>query len=169
VTEERGPQTAALDTCVAINFIHVGRLALLRTLPGYLFVLPEEVLAEVTETAQREQLSRAVTEGWLRVERITEPSDLADYADCRRVLGKGEAACLVLARRHNWLVACDEKGRFQREAVARLGPGRVVNTAGLFVAAIRAGLITVEDADSAKAVLEQHRFRLKFSSFGDVL
>jgi hypothetical protein len=74
VTEEHGPRTAALDTCVAINFIHVGRFTLLRVLP-----------------------------------------------------------------------------------------------AGLFVAAIRAGLITVEDADSAKAVLEQHRFRLKFSSFRDIL
>lgn len=169
MTEELRRRTTALDTCVAINFIHVGLLALLGTLPGYLFVLPEEVLTEVNETAQREQLSRAVTEGWLRVERITEPADLADYADCRRVLGKGEAACLVLARRNNWLVACDEKGRFQREAVARLGPGRIINTAGLFVAAIRAGLITVEDADSAKAILEQHRFRLKFSSFRDIL
>ena len=169
MTDEHGPRTAALDTCVALNFIHVDRLALLHALPGYLFVLPPEVLTEVTETAQREQLSRAIADGWLRVETITDPSDLADYAECRRMLGKGEAACLVLARRNNCMVACDEKGRFQREAVARLGPGRIINTAGLFVAAIRAGLITVEEADSAKAVLEQHRFRLKFASFRDIL
>ena len=75
----------------------------------------------------------------------------------------------MLAARHGWLVASDEKGKFQREATARLGDGRIVNTAGLLVAAIRAGLISLEAADAAKAVLERHRFRLPFASFRDIL
>lgn len=56
----------------------------------------------------------------------------------------------------------------QREAVQALGAGRIVNTAGLIVMAIRANLMTVEEADHAKAILERHRFRMPFGSFRDV-
>jgi hypothetical protein len=44
-----------------------------------------------------------------------------------------------------------------------------LNTPGIFSLAISAGIITVEDADRAKAVLEQHRFIMSFASFRDVL
>lgn len=156
------------DANVLINFIHVGRLALLAALPGYEWVVPEDVAAEITDPVQRERLDQAIGAGQLRVETLTEPDDLVQYADLRRILGRGEAACIVLAARNGWLVASDEKGRFRREAMARLGSGPV-NTAGLFVAAIRAGLMSVEEADEAKSTLEQHRFRLPFASFRDVL
>ena len=162
-------RTVVVDANIIINFIHVGRLPLLAAIPGYDCVVPEDVGAEITEPAHREQLQRAVAYGHLRIETITEPDDLVQYAELRRTLGRGESACLVLAGRHGWLVASDEKGRFQREASIRLGPHRTVNTAGFLVAAIRAGIISIEEADRAKSILEQHRFRLPFSSFGDIL
>lgn len=157
------------DANVLINFLHVGRLRLLTSVPGYEWVVPEDVVSEITDPVQRQQLDIAITHQQLRVETISEPSDLVQYAELRRTLGRGESACIVLAARFGWLVASDEKGRFLREVTARLGQGRVVNTAGLFVAAIRAGLITVEDADSAKSLLEQRRFRIPIASFRDVL
>ena len=61
------------------------------------------------------------------------------------------------------------KRTFRREALARLGPGRLINTPGLLVLSIRAGLITVEDADTMKTLLEQRRFRMKITSFRDLL
>jgi predicted nucleic acid-binding protein len=84
-------------------------------------------------------------------------------------MGQGEAACLALAESRGWLIASDERRRFRREVFARLGEGRLVTTAGLFVLAIRAGILTVEEADQMKAVLEQRRFRMTFASFRDVL
>ena len=84
-------------------------------------------------------------------------------------MGPGEAACLGLAVMHGWLVASDEKRVFRREAQSRLGPGRIVNTAGIFLLAIRAGVLTVEEADSVKTELERHRFRMTFTSFRDLL
>lgn len=162
-------RTIVLDASVVINFVHVGRLALLAALPGYEWVVPEDVVAEITDSAQREQLNIAIASGQLRVETVTELEDLVQYAELRRTLGRGEAAGIVLAARHGWLVASDEKGKFQREATARLGSGRLVNTAGLFVAAIRAGLLSVDAADEAKLVLERNRFRMPFESFRDVL
>jgi predicted nucleic acid-binding protein len=84
-------------------------------------------------------------------------------------MGEGEAACLAVATTRGWLVASDEKRAFLREARNRLGPGRILNTPGLLVLAIRAGLITLEEADRAKHLLEQHRFRMRFNSFKDVI
>lgn len=160
--------TIVVDANIIINLVHVHRLALLREIPNWTCVVPEDVVAEITDAAQRQELDQAIAAGDLSVEAITEPDDLFRYTELRRTLGRGEAACLVVARRHRWLVASDEKGRFQREALANLGVGRVVNTAGLFVAAIRAGAMSIEEADQAKAILERHRFRLPFNSFRDV-
>ena len=67
------------------------------------------------------------------------------------------------------LIASDEKRRFRPEVEARLGNGRLIETADLFVQAIRAGLITVEEADLDKATLEGYRFKLTFKSFRDLL
>jgi len=52
--------------------------------------------------------------------------------------------------------------------MARLGTDRLINTPGLLLLSIRAGLITIEEADAMKALLEQRRFRMKFASFRDL-
>jgi hypothetical protein len=39
----------------------------------------------------------------------------------------------------------------------------------LLVLSIRAGSITIEEADSMKTLLEQRRFRMKIPSFRDLL
>ena len=52
---------------------------------------------------------------------------------------------------------------------ARLGEGRVLNTPGLFLLGIRAGILTVDAADRMKAVLERHRFKMRFSSFRELV
>ena len=157
------------DANIIINLIHAARLALLGALPPYEFVVPEDVVSEVADPVQREALEAAITAGHLRRETIAAPAELTRYAELRQVIGKGEAACLALAESRGWLVASDEKRRFRREVLGGLGPGRLVTTPGLFVLAIRAGAMSVEDADQAKAILEQHRFRMPFGSFGEVV
>jgi hypothetical protein len=74
-----------------------------------------------------------------------------------------------LAQTKNWYIASDEKRVFRREALARLGEGRILTTAGLLVLAIRANLLTVEQADQIKLVLETKRFRMAFGSFRDIV
>jgi predicted nucleic acid-binding protein len=150
------------DANVIINLIHAEHLALLAAIPPYEFVIPDNVLSEITKTAQRAALEAAINAGYLVGATITEPAELASYAELRQVNGKGEAACLALAHSRGWLIASDEKGRFRREVFARLGEGRLVTTPGLFVLAIRAGAISIAEADHAKAILENHRFRLTF-------
>ena len=44
-----------------------------------------------------------------------------------------------------------------------------MNTPGIYVLFIRAGLLTVEEADQAKVILEQHRFRIALVSFRELI
>jgi predicted nucleic acid-binding protein len=157
------------DANVLINLIHAGCLDLLGSLTAFEFVVPDHVIAEITVPGQQQALQIAFTRGTIRQQSITDPRELATYAGLRRSMGSGEAACLAMAEVRGWLIASDEKRRFRREVIARLGEGRLVTTAGLFVIAIRAGVISVEDADQVKELLQRHRFRMAFRSFRELL
>jgi predicted nucleic acid-binding protein len=157
------------DANVLINLMHAGRLDLLGALTAFEFVVPDHVITEITAPAQRQALEIALTRGALRRQSITDPRELATYAGLRRIMGSGEAACLAMAEARGWLIASDEKRRFRREVIARLGEGRLMTTAGLFVIAIRAGVISVGEADQVKELLQRHRFRMAFRSFRELL
>ena len=157
------------DANVLINLIHVGRLDMLGALAGYEFVVPPEVEAEVSIPEQAEVLACGFDEGHIERLAFSGTAELEIYAELSSMIGKGEAACLAIAEVQGWIIASDERRRFLRLAEERLGPGRVLNTAGIFVLAIRDGLVTVEEADQDKMVLEEHRFKMRFSSFRDVL
>lgn len=157
------------DANVLINLILVGQLPLLGALPEYEFVVPNDVVSEITDAQQRSALDATLAAGHLRQESIADSQELARYAELRAILGKGEAACLALAESRGWLIASDEKRTLRREVDRRLGPGRLITTPGLFVLGIRAGVLTIEEADRAKGLLEQSRFRMSFRSFRDVV
>lgn len=84
-------------------------------------------------------------------------------------MGAGEAACLALAELNGWHVASDERRRFRREVFARLGEGRLLTTPSIYVLAIRAGLLSVAEADADKDLLASRRFVMKFGSFSELL
>jgi predicted nucleic acid-binding protein len=157
------------DANILINLIHAGRLDLLGALAAFEFVVPDHVVSEITVPVQRQALEISLTRGDLRQESITDPRELATYAELRRIMGSGEATCLAMAEARGWLIASDEKRRFRHEVIARLGEGRLVTTAGLLVLAIRAGVISVEEADEVKELLQRHRFRMAFKSFRELL
>lgn len=157
------------DANVLINLLVAGVPELLARLPGHEFVVTDEVVAEVTRPDQAAALALASQEGWLRRESLADLVGLRLYTDLRTIMGRGEAASLALAESRGWWIASDERRAFLREARARLGAGRILNTPGVLVLAIRAGVLTVERADEVKAVLESRRFRMRFASFRDVI
>lgn len=167
MTDERRRVVVA-DASVLINLIHVSRLDLCGRLPGVEFVVPEHVRAEITYPSQREALDRAVEGGVFQIVTITDLADIAEFSNLTTRLGRGEAACLVLASTNDWDIACDEKGRFRREALERIGPDRLLGTVEIYIAALRGELLTVEQADADKVLLEERRFRMPFGSFRDV-
>ena len=157
------------DASVIINLCYTGHILLLGRTTTFEFVVTDEVIAEITEPDQQRTLAEALTAGALRRESISSPEELTTFAELRQILGTGEAACLAVAESRKWLVACDEKRVFLREARKRLGDDRILNTAGLYVHWIRASVLSIAEADTAKRILESHRFRLGFASFREVI
>jgi len=152
-----------------INLTHVGRLDLLGRLPGYEFAVTLEVVAEIVRPDQKRQIEAALTAGTLRREELSDPASVVLFAELRRQMGTGEAATLALASQRGWAIASDEKKAFRRQALARLGRGNILTTPGIYVAAIEAGLLSVEEADRDKAKLEAQRFTMSFPSFRELL
>jgi hypothetical protein len=68
-----------------------------------------------------------------------------------------------------WYLACDEKRVFRRKAIEILGEDRLLTTPGIIVLCIRQGLITIDEADRLKAILETKRFKMAFGSFREVV
>ena len=157
------------DANVLINLMHVARLDLCARLPGFEFVVPEHVREEIIEPSQRSALDEAVDRGAYRVEAITSMAAVDLFAELIGFLGRGEAACLALAVERGWTIASDERRRFRREVEHRIGAARIIGTKELYVLAIRAGFLSVEQADTDKALLEQRRFRMEIASFRDLV
>jgi predicted nucleic acid-binding protein len=153
------------DTNVLINLIHVDALRLLGSLPGFEFVVVDDVLQEITRPEQANALSAAMTHEWIRRVSLDRPEGIALFSELTRVVERGEAASLSWAVVENAVIACDEKRVFRREALARVGEARMLTTPGIFVLAIRLKLLTVDEADRMKAVLERNRFKMAFTSF----
>ncbi|MBU6299673.1 MAG: hypothetical protein KGJ79_18915 [Alphaproteobacteria bacterium] len=157
------------DANVLINLIHAERLGLLSQIPPYEFVVVEEVVAEITRPEQKQMLDDAVAAGHIRRVVIADIPALTLRTELERIMGLGEAASLALAVTQGWSVACDEKKVFLREARARVGQNRIMTTPGILLVAIRAGVITSDEADAIKALLETRRFTMSFVSFKDLL
>lgn len=161
--------TVVIDTNILINLMHVGRIPILGGLQQFDFVITEEVAGEIEWPQQQEQLQKALSAGILRTEPTSDLPVVTLFAELRQQMGAGEAAALALACHKGWIVASDERKAFRREAINRLGQARILTTPGIYVLAIRSGLLTIEEADADKAKLEVCRFAMNFGSFRDVL
>lgn len=161
--------TAVMDTSVLINLAILDRIGLLGSVRRLRFVVPAEVLVEVQRAEQKKRVRAALEARILFKVALDEPSLLDRFASLRKQMKLGEAACLALAAEKGWLFVCDEKGRVRSEARRLLGPDRLLNTAGLFLLAIRTGYWTVDEADEAKAALESNRYRMEIGSFRELL
>lgn len=157
------------DANVLINLMHVSRLGLLAKIPDHEFVVPEYVREEIKIPEQRTTLDAAVSEGWLKIEVLDDLGAITVFTELIAHVGRGEAACIAIAAQKGWLIASDEKKRFLREATARVGVGHVLTTVDVFVLAIKAGLLTVEDADADKVIFEGRRFKVSFGSYRELV
>ncbi len=166
---ERPVRVVVTDANVLINLMHVERLELLGQIPHHEFVVVDQVREEIKDVLQRLQLDAAISAGRLTLESLTDVAALASFAELTSRIGRGEAACIAIAAEKGWSVGSDERRRFEREVVARLGRERLIGTPEIFVLAIRAGLVTIEQADEDKRRLESHRFTMRFATFKELL
>lgn len=144
-------RTVVVDATVIIHLVDTGRLELLGSLQGWEFVVPDQVVEEVTRPAQAAALNHALEVGWLRRESSSEPEEIALYAELRTRMGKGEAACLAMAAHRRWMLASDDRGRaFRRLGRERIGDERLVDTPRIAAEARAQGLLS--DAEEQRIV-----------------
>ena len=158
-----------VDTNVLLNFAQVDRLDLLGSLQDLDFRAPAEVMAEILKEPERSRVEASIRSGHVGETSLSAIAELVLFSELRQIMGMGEAACLALAVSQQAWIASDEKRVFRREAEARLGPGRILNTPGLLLLGIRRGLLTVEEADQIKTALEAKKFGMKLGSFRELL
>jgi predicted nucleic acid-binding protein len=167
------PTDLITDTSTLVNFLRVGRVDLLAGLDSYRFVVTDHVRAEVTShyPTQLSNFEFALLAGHVVEMTLDTPADLTVFAELKALrLGDGECASIAAALNRGLPLAIDDI-RARKKAAAR-DPGlRLVDTVGLMVEAIQAGLLSVAEADAIKADWEaNHRFVKKhFSSFAELI
>ena len=159
----------ATDTCIVINLAVVGRLDLLKTIPPFLFHAATEVLDEIKDLDQRAAVDEAIAAGHLDEIKLDQAGELSLFVNFNATLGKGESACLALAKARGWTIATDESKDPKWKRMIAGGGFAIINTPGILLAAIRAGRLSIAEADQIKTTLEQRRFKMKFDSFGSLI
>ena len=164
------------DTSVLINFLNIDRMDLIGRYAGR-FLATDHVEAEIADDypEQKERYAAALLGGLLDTCSVTDPAEVALFADLEPGvrLGAGECSAIAVAivRRH--AIAIDDnqaiKTALRTAAIAGVAL-TVLRTQDVVLSLIRADVLTVEEADRIKADWEKHhRFRLRAASFRDLL
>ena len=74
-----GPIVVIVDTSCLINFLIVDRMDIFGALSGYAFVVPNHVVAEVKDPAQRTRFEAALKTGALTEIEITDLAEIELY------------------------------------------------------------------------------------------
>ena len=157
-----------LDTCVLINLFNGECSDLLGGLIQYDFRITTHVEGEITDSGQVSILQRLIENEVVCTVSITDDQTNICIEQYMQKLAAGEASCIALAIKNNWLI-CTDDCLASKLAYNEMGPGKVLSTPGLILQAIRNGLISVDKADEIKKQLEEYRFRMSFGSFHDIV
>ena len=155
------------DASTLLNFLRVRRFDLVHGL-GYRVRIVDAVYEEVQ--TEREQLDRIVEEGHIKTITLEGKAITDSVAKFLALgLGNGESFSFAAAVEFEAAIAVDDI-RAVKKVKGIAGGLTVVTSTDIVVAGIRASRLTLSEADLLKADwAENHRFRLKFNSFGDLL
>lgn len=127
------------------------------------------MLDELAEPGQRVYVDEAIAGGGLELIVSSDLAEITKAVELRRHMDRGEAVAFAVAEHRGWLIATDEGRRTRRMIIEQLGAKRLLTTPAILLSCIRAGVLTVVDADAIKVELERHRFRMVFTSFAELI
>ena len=162
------------DTSVLLNFLKIDRMDLISRHPRR-FLATDHVENEIADDAQRATFLAAVASGYLETCTVTDPREVELFLRLRPGvrLGAGECSAIAVAMNRGHAVAIDDNKALNRAfravglASARI---EIIRTPDVVVALIRAGVLTIEEADHIKEEWARcHRFRIKASTFADLM
>ena len=169
-----GRDEAIIDTSVLLNFLKIDRVDLLERHPAYRFVVVDLVKNEVTKRGQATRLEAAFQAGDVLPDGPPETIDMAELAAFAAMsilkIGNGDKAVIAAAKVRSLVLAMDDEIAWKRASAFCVGIHRE-DTVSIVVSLIRAGVLTVAEADDIKADWEtNHRFTKKtFSSFAELI
>lgn len=164
------------DTSVLINFLKIDRMDLVGSHPAG-FLATDHVRDEISDRypAQIERYAAAVEANWVTEEAVVAPAEVALFGRLSRTsrLGSGECSAIAVALNRNHSLAMDD-GRAIRHALREASITgfsiSILRTQDVIIDLIRAGTLSIEQADQIKLVWEaHHRFRIAVRSFADLL
>ncbi len=168
-----GPSSIVIaDTSVLINFLAIGRMDLIKR-HSCRFLIIDHVRQEITEHYQEQftRLKEALEQCIIEEISVTDPEEVETFAKLTKLesFGNGECACIAVALHRSYTLAIDDKKAI-KQAHLSCPTISIVTTEDLMVSMIKAGLITVNEADAIKNEwASSHRFKLKIRSFGDLI
>lgn len=132
--------------------------------------IPAEVIEELVrgETTNGGNCARLLDGGWYRVAKVEEIEDVQLFLSLLRRWGReernrGEAAAIVLARRHGYTAILDD--RVGRNAATELGV-RHTGTIGILIQMVASGTLTLNTAWLIHMTLAEVGFRTPLKDKG---
>ncbi len=172
VVGEHQPAIIVTDASVLINFLRIDRTDLLAG-HSHAFLATDHVAAEITDRYpdQQQRFAAAVAAGAISETRVTTPEEIRLFGSLFAAgrLGAGECSAIALAIHRRYILAIDDRlaTTHARRADTTL---RILATQSLVVSMIRQGLLDIAEADRIKQEwAARHRFRLKLTSFRDLM
>jgi hypothetical protein len=168
-----GRVEAIIDASVLLNFLQIGRTDLLAEHPSYRFIVVDLVRNEVTKRGPATRLEAALQAGDLVPDGPPETialEELATFAAMTSLkIGIGDKAVIAAAKVRGLVLAMDDKNAWRLGAALCEDIPRE-DTVSIMTTLIKAGVLDVAEADAIKADWEaNHRFRVKFASFAEVI
>ena len=160
------------DTSVLVNFLVLDRVSLLAALKDHQFTVTEHVRAEITAHyfEQIQRLEQAFGDQVITEITVDGFQELKLFAELSAMgLGIGECSAIAAAVNRGHSLAIDDKRAIKK--LKNLGHAvPILTTEELVVLLIKKACISIVEADAMKLEWEtNHRFRLAFSSFGEIV
>lgn len=155
------------DASTLLNFLRVRRFDLMQGL-GYRIRIVDAVFEEIQ--SEREHLEALVNDGQIKTLTLEGKAITDTVATLLGLgLGSGESFSFAAAIEFEGAVAIDDRRAVKR--VKSVSPNlKILTTPDIVVAGIHSQIISLEEADHLMADwAKNHRFRLKFETFADLL
>jgi len=154
-----------VDNTVFTNFALIRREDILKKVFEDNLSTPDAVLAELQQGEEKGLLPKRDW-NWLKVLRIESEQEKYSFDLFRQRLGKGESACLSLAANRNLKVLTDDLDT-RRLAQRREIP--VSGTIGVLVAAVKKGIISLEEGNRLLKKMIEYGFYSPLTALDSLL
>ncbi|MCK4505116.1 MAG: hypothetical protein KAW14_05830 [Candidatus Aegiribacteria sp.] len=150
-----------LDACILISLAQVNRFNVLSNLTDFNFVTTEHVLREITDEQQLKEVLGQVEARTLEVIRLVDPATMHLYFQLKDRIGSGEASCIAIASKNNWMVCSDDQRKVPGIAGNLLSLGALIRFDDLLRIAQAQGIISnIEISEIQAELIKISRMRL---------